>query len=68
MKLSDYIGFVLFGGFGVWWIVLPESVIKLYTWFHKGQVRLPDPSTIRVIGIVWVVVVAVVEFTTLCKK
>ena len=58
MNNSDVFGLTLFLGFGLWWILLPNGVIKFYTWFHKGEVELPQPIVIRIIGLLWFLLVA----------
>lgn len=60
MAKSDIVGIGLFGRFGLWWLFAPGSVVTFYTWFHRGQVKLPRPGVIRVIGAAWFVLVVVV--------
>ena len=57
MKLSDYIGLGVFVGFGLWWVLLPNSVVRFYTWFHRGRIRLPRPSLVRLVGGLWIALV-----------
>ena len=57
MKLSDYIGFGVFLGWGLWWLVFPNSAIRFYTRFHSGKVRLPRPLGVRLAGALWIVLV-----------
>jgi hypothetical protein len=45
--------------FGLWWLLLPESVIRFYTAFHKGQrLGLRSPTLIRAVGALWLALVA----------
>jgi hypothetical protein len=60
VRASDVVGFAAFAGFGLWWILFPTSVIRLYAWFHRGKARLPGPRGVRLAGAFWVCVVAVV--------
>ena len=60
MNSSDYLGLVILSIFGIWWIMFPQSVIRLYTRIHCGQIKLPSTSGIRAAGALWVVVVIVV--------
>ena len=61
MKGSDIVRMVIFSSFGLWWAVALKSVIRFHTWFHHGQLsRIPGPVTVRVVGILWVVLVACV--------
>ena len=53
LTLSDVIGFVAFGGFGVWWLLYPSAVRRFYTWFHRGRARPPSDRSIRVVGAAW---------------
>jgi succinate-acetate transporter protein len=58
MRLSDYVGMVAFSAFGLWWLAFPASVIRFYTWFHRGTVQLPkSTSAIRVLGLILMVLV-----------
>jgi hypothetical protein len=50
MNPSDIGAIALFGGFGLWWVLLPDSVVRFYRWFHRGQVKMPTPLAIRFIG------------------
>ena len=59
MKLIDYLGFGVFVGLGVWWLVFPRSVIRFYTWFHKGAVTMPGTFGIRLLGGLWIALVSV---------
>ena len=55
MNPSDIGAIALFGGFGLWWVLLPDSVVRFYRWFHRGQVKMPTPLIIRFIGIAWLI-------------
>ncbi|MGA3371375.1 MAG: hypothetical protein ABSC48_06385 [Terracidiphilus sp.] len=67
MSASDIVGCSLFSSFGLWWFVAPKSVIRFYTWFHRGQIAKlakagkyigePAPAMIRVLGLIWIVLV-----------
>jgi succinate-acetate transporter protein len=50
VRASDVVGFTAFAGFGLWWILFPTSVIRLYAWFHRGKARLPGPRGVRLAG------------------
>jgi hypothetical protein len=60
MKLSDYLGFALAVGFGMWWVSFPTSVIDFYKWFHKGGVKTPSTFGVRLTGCLWILLVAIV--------
>jgi len=61
MNLSDYIALILFAGFGLWWLLFPNSVIRFYTWFHRGRISIPrNLMIIRVAGGLWIALVLVV--------
>jgi succinate-acetate transporter protein len=62
MKTSDYFGFAVVLCFGLWWVVFPRSVIAFYTLFHRGSVKMPRESGIRVAGALWLFMVAIVAF------
>jgi len=59
VKSSDYAGIAFFGGFGLWWVLFPKSVIRFYTWFHRGRISLAGTEEwkIRLIGGLWVALV-----------
>jgi hypothetical protein len=57
MKAQDYLGLTLFVGFGLWWVLFPNSVIRFYQWLHRGKVSVRKPLMIRVLGVVWLVMV-----------
>jgi len=63
MSTSDILGFSLFASFGLWWALFPQSVIRLYTWFHRGKVKMPRLAAIRMMGTAWIVLVSVITLT-----
>jgi hypothetical protein len=63
MKTQDILGFTLSVGFGLWWIVLPHSVLKLYSLFHGNKISLPQPFGIRIAGFFWLILIACVYVT-----
>ena len=67
MKLSDYLGYALAVGFGLWLAVFPASVIGFYTWFHKGRVRMPGAFAVRLTGALWILLVTIVLAFTFIK-
>ncbi len=68
MQTSDYFGFGTVFILGLWLIMFPGSVIRFYTWFHRGKVKLPGEVGIRLAGAIWLVVVIAVFFDFLHKK
>ncbi len=64
MSAADIAEPALFASFGLWWVILPQSVIRLYDRFHGGRVRLPSPFAIRCIGIGWIILIGSVMFFT----
>ena len=61
MVMSDVIGLGLALSFGLWWLAFPQSVMRFYTWFHRGRVVMPQSIGIRVAGLAWIVLVLVVS-------
>jgi hypothetical protein len=57
MKAQGYLGLAVIVGFGLWWVLSPNSVIRFYQWFHREQVSVPKPLMIRVVGVLWIVLV-----------
>lgn len=57
MKPDDYIGLIVFVGFGLWWVLLPNSVIRFYEWFHRRTILPPKRSVVRIIGLLWIALV-----------
>jgi hypothetical protein len=37
MHPSDIIGFSLFASFGFWWMLFPNSVVRLYAWLYRDK-------------------------------
>jgi succinate-acetate transporter protein len=68
MKLSDYFGFAVFVGFGLWWVVFPMSVVNFYSWFHRGRVKMPGTFGVRLAGVLWVLLVSIVMAITFAKR
>jgi hypothetical protein len=66
MTPSDMLGIGLFGGFGVWWLVAPESVAAFYKWVTRGKTKMPRPIAIRLMGAAWFVLVVTVVIV--CRK
>jgi hypothetical protein len=63
MRYSDVIALVLLISFGIWWVCAPRSVIRFYSWFHGGKVRVAKPNGIRIIrisGLLWIALVIIV--------
>ena len=60
MKISDLIGLAVCGGFGLWWIAFPKSVISFYTAFHGAKVKMPKSSGVRIAGAAWLLLMAAV--------
>ena len=67
MKLSDYLGYTLAVGFGLWWVIFPASVIGFYTWFHRGRAKTPDAFAVRLTGALWILLVTVIMVFTFVK-
>jgi uncharacterized membrane protein YvlD (DUF360 family) len=71
VKPDEYLKLVVpltFVALGVWWIVFPGSVIRFYTWFHRGRVAMPASTLgIRLAGAFWVVLVVSLLITALAK-
>jgi len=63
MTLGDYVGFGLTVGFGLWWVLFPNSVVRFYAWFHSGRVE-PKASQVRAAGACWIALVLVVTMLT----
>ncbi len=63
MTTSDFLGIVVFGGFGLWWLFFPRSVAKFSDWFYRRKMKMPKPYVIRIIGATWFVFVVVLAVT-----
>ena len=62
MQTIGYIGLAVALSFGLWWLASPGSVIAFYTRFHRGAVRMPAASGVRIAGALWVALVVIVSF------
>ena len=61
--MSDYIGFGIFLGWGLWWLVFPNSAIRFYSRFHSAfGLKAPRPLVVRLAGVVIVLVVMLAVF------
>ena len=57
MAASDVVGSIVALSFGLWLVLFPRSVVRFYTWFHRGKVRLPGILVMRLIGAGWIALV-----------
>jgi len=64
MKNDNVIGYLIFMGLGLWLVIIPESVIKFYSWFHKNQMKLPSLKVIRIIGLMIVLLLTTIFIYT----
>ena len=65
LVVSDVVGASPFIAFGLWWLLLPRSVVRFYAWFHRGKVRAPSIPAVRVLGALWIVVMILMEWSAL---
>ena len=52
---------------GLWWLCLPASVIRFYTWFHRNKGTLPRPGVLRLAGGVWCAVVILILWSRISR-
>ncbi|PYU92854.1 MAG: hypothetical protein DMG08_11605 [Acidobacteria bacterium] len=64
--MSDYIGFGIFLGWGLWWLVFPNSAIRFYSGFTPGGLKAPRPLVVRLAGAF--VLLLVVMLAVFAKK
>ncbi|MEY2408095.1 MAG: hypothetical protein QOF48_765 [Verrucomicrobiota bacterium] len=50
--------------FGLWCVLFPHSVIRFYTWFHRGRVKMPEPFGVRLAGEIWVSFIMIIVALT----
>jgi hypothetical protein len=62
VSASDIVAIAFFASFGLWWVILPQSVIRFYDRFHGGRVRLPSPFAIRCMGVGWIILIGSLMF------
>jgi succinate-acetate transporter protein len=67
MKPSDDVGFALFLGFGLWWVIFPKIVIRFYAWFHRGRIKPPSVLGVRLAGAMWILLMMIVMVFSLRK-
>jgi len=60
MRTSDLIGFMACGLLGVWWLLLPRTVIRFYEWFSRGRASMGKPGQVRIAGLFWLALLLVV--------
>ncbi len=68
MKLEDYFGFGVAFIFGIWLLLFPRSVVRFYSWFHRGAVKMPQTFGVRLSGAFWIVLVSIVMLTVIGKR
>ena len=64
MRTDDILGWLVVISWGLWWVAFPTSVIRFYTWFHRGKVKLPKPSGVRMAGMLWIVLMGIVMWVS----
>lgn len=55
MRIAGYALLGLAYGFGLWGLVFPESVNRVYTRLHRGRVTSPSSLAVRTMGALWIV-------------
>jgi ABC-type nickel/cobalt efflux system permease component RcnA len=55
-------GFSITVLFGVWWIVAPSTVNRLYRWLHGSKFEDAKPWAIRVAGVAVIMVAFLIFF------
>jgi hypothetical protein len=63
--MSDVFGLALFIAFGLWWLLLPGSVVRFYSWFHRGKYVAHSFAAYRVMGALWILLLLVVAWSAL---
>jgi hypothetical protein len=51
---------ILVYGFGLWWVLAPESVIRFYCRFYQSQKNSftrTTPRRIRLAGLLWLILI-----------
>ena len=56
--MSDILSIIVFSGFGFWFLLFPQNVIKFYSWFHKGEINWTTKQ-VRLSGLLWLILFAV---------
>jgi len=66
MRPSDYVGMTFFLIFGGWWLFVPRSVVRFYSWFHGEKLKEkwgrnpPSTFVVRLVGLLWITLVLAV--------
>ena len=63
MKPTDSLGFAIAGALGLWWVVIPKTVIRFYKSFLGDQLQVPKAIVIRFIGFAWLLLILVIGLT-----
>jgi hypothetical protein len=66
MRTSDYFGFGFSYAFGLCFMLMPQSAVRFYSWFHR---RDPGntPTNARWAGAFWIGLTAIVNLATIYK-
>jgi len=57
IRAVDVITLLIFGSFGLWWVLFPASVVRFYSRFHGGLSLQPKLVVVRVIGGLWILLI-----------
>lgn len=69
MNLEDYLVFGLCLGFGLWWLLFPQSVLGFYKKLHRHQVNLPNTFGVRIAGVMWLtLIISIMEYIAFTNK
>ena len=57
MTSAKIVEVMLVASFGLWWLLFPASVIRFYTWLHRGKFIALRPIGVRLVGAIWILLV-----------
>ena len=66
MLLGDYLGTGALLALGLWWLLLPESAVRVYRRLSPVHMAELKPIVVRVSGLIWIIVILV--FAVLSSK
>ncbi len=57
MNSDDVAYLIIWSAFGVWCLLSPRSYVRVFTWYSGPGRKFPKPFTIRIFGLLWIILV-----------
>src|SRR5437016_2188362 len=67
-RTNDYLALCAFVGSGLWWLLFPGQVVRVYAWFRRSGFRPPPAFRVRLAGALWIAVASAVLLAVFNKR